>query len=256
MNRRLFHCGSELFEAFGLSLESAIRYADYCQEPLWFHRHGIRFTAAAFLITDLGAKDGDWTEAHTVRFFPWESVLGILNIKGAVIPQEHTCEQIREWLSTLQRPAVTYPLVHAESRCLAVILIGTPRSVRSKGGKARLKSDVWSLQPTIAEHYGSPKGGPVELTIEVFSTQPDLPDVDRISNSVMDAFVGLAYKDDKQIVHLRPRVFESLSAFARLGCGTEPIPHYELEDIPPGSLFPLAGGIRDYYVVRIRAAGY
>ena len=72
----------------------------------------------------------------------------------------------------------------------------------------------------------------------------------------MDAFVGLAYKDDKQIVHLRPRVFESLSAFARLGCGTEPIPHYELEDIPPGSLFPLAGGIRDYYVVRIRAAGY
>lgn len=256
MNCKLFHRGPELFDAFGVSLESEIQYADYCREMIWLHRDGIRFTAGALLITDLGANDGDWTEARTVRFYPWHNILGILNIRGATTLQEYTCEQIREWLSSLMPPVITYPLLHVESRCLALILTGAPRSVRSKRGKARLKSDVRSLQRTLQERFGSPMSGPVELMIDVFSTQPaSLPDADQFSNSVMDAFEGLAYKDDKQVVHLRPRVFDSAAAFFGFECRSEPMPHYELEDIPSASLFPLTGGIPDYYVVRIRAAG-
>ena len=120
-----------------------------------------------------------------------------------------------------------------------------------------MKQDVAALRQPIEKGLGRPMTGPVELMIDVFSTEPlGLPDVDRFSNSVMDAFQGLAYTDDKQVVHLRPRVFESSAAFEVLECRSEPMPHFELEDVPPGSLFPLSHGIGDYYVARVRTAGY
>jgi len=253
MDSTLFHRGSELFKAFGVSMESEIQYADYCREMIWLHRDGIRFTANALLITDLRRNDSDWTEVHALRFYPWENVLSILNVKGDATIQEYTREQIREWISSLELPPVTYPLLYVEHGYLVLALEGAPRSVRSKGGKARLKQDVWGLQRTIEAQFGSPRSGPIELKIDVFSDEPmSLPDVDRFSSSIMDVLEGLAYKDDKQVVHLRPRVFESSAAFVKLECRSDPMPHYEVQDIAPGSLFPLAEGFCSYYVVRVR----
>ena len=105
--------------------------------------------------------------------------------------------------------------------------------------------------------FGSPLKGRVELMIDVFASESvGLPDVDRFSNSVMDAFQGVAYEDDRQVIDLRPRVFESREALMQLEVRSEPMSHFELEDVPPSSLFPLSQGIVDYYVVRVRVEGY
>lgn len=254
VKERLFHCGSELFDAFGISLESELTYADFCTEMIWLHRDGIRFTRDVLLITDLRQSDGDWAEAGKLRFYPWENVQGVRNVKGAAILQEYESDQIREWVSSLAQSRVTYPYLDVTRGHIAFVLEGAPRSVRSKGGKARLREEILKHRDTIGQALGRPMQGPVEMMIDVFSSEPvKLPDADRFSNSIMDAFQGLAYLDDKQVKHLRPRVFESSSAFERLECTSEPMPHFEIEDIPPGSLFPLATGMRDYYVVRIRS---
>ena len=253
VNEGLFHRGSELFDAFGVSLESEITYTDFCKELIWLHRDGIRFARDALLITDLRQSDGDWAEAGELRFYPWDNVQGIRNVKGATILQEYECDQIREWVSSLAQSSVTYPYLGVTRGHIAFVLEGAPRSVRSKGGKARLREEVLRQRETIEDALGRPMQGPVEMMIDVFSSEPvSLPDADRFSNSVMDAFQGLAFVDDKQVRHLRPRIFESSSPFERLECTSEPMPHFEIEDIPPGSLFPLATGVRDYYVVRIR----
>lgn len=253
VKERLFHCGSELFDAFGISLESEITYADFCEEMIWLYREGIRFTRDALLITDLHEGQCDWAEAGELRFYPWDNILSIRNVKGVEVLQEYECHQIREWVSSLAHPSMTYPYLRATRGHIAFIVEGTPRSFRSKGGKARLREDVLSRREAIEASFGRALQGPVEMMVDVFSTSPaNFPDVDRFSNSIMDAFQGLAYLDDKHVKHLRPRVFESSSAFERLECTSEPMPHFEIEDIPPGSLFPLATGMLDYYVVRIR----
>lgn len=253
----LFHKGSELFNAFGASVESEFRYADFCRELIWIHRDGIRFTPDALLITDLRATQDDWTQADSVRFYPWYNVLALLNIKGARTLHEYTVGEIKSWLSSLPVASVTYPLLHAEPHHLALAFVGTPRSFRSKGGRARLKADVEAQRRAVEAGFGSPLKGRVELMIDVFATESvGLPDVDRFSNSVMDAFQGVAYEDDRQVIDLRPRVFESREALKQLEVRSEPMPHFELEDVPPSSLFPLSQGIVDYYVVRVRVEGY
>ena len=88
--------------------------------------------------------------------------------------------------------------------------------------------------------------------IDIFSSDfSRLPDVDRTSITIMDAFEGTVYGNDKQVRHLQPRIFSSTSAYIKLECQSEPMEHYTVENIPAGSLYPLATGILDYYVVRI-----
>lgn len=239
-----------------MSLESELTFADFCTDLIWLDGSGIRFTQDALLISDLREGQDDWTEAENVRFYPWYNVFGIRNVKGTTVLREYARPEIEAWLGSLRWASAAYPYLHVVRTRLALILEGAPRSVRSKGGKARLKADVEQQRDAIEARFGRPLQGPVEMAIDVFSSEPvELPDVDRFSNSIMDVFQGMAYEDDKQVRHLRPRVHEAGSAFEHLECTSEPMLHFSIDDIPPGALYPLSSGIRDYYVVRIQPYG-
>ncbi len=145
-----------------------------------------------------------------------------------------------------------FPFLQVRTGSVACIFEGIPKSVRSKGGKQRLKQEVNNLKSEIQRSFPTPDTGHVEMMIDIFSSNPkELPDVDRLSISVMDAFEGIVYEDDKQVRRLQPRIIETVSAYKRLECTTDPMAFLEVENLPVGSLYPLATGVLDYYVVRI-----
>lgn len=247
-----FHTGTELFRRFNLSVESEITYSDYCQEMLFVHQHGIKFTDKALLMLYPAREHDDWIEAESIEFCPWENVISLRNVRGGEVLEEYSHSELDEWLATIPTPRLQYPILSARRGSVAYIVQGIPKSARSKKGKERLKQDVLGFKDTIRGNFGSPATGPVEIMIEVFSSDTiRLPDVDRMSITIMDAFEGTVYENDKQVRHLQPRVFSSATAYKKLECQTEPMDQYELKNVPAGSLYPLATGVLDYYVVRI-----
>jgi hypothetical protein len=253
MSNHLYHLGNELFRKFDLSVESEITFADHCKDMIFTYKYGIGFTSGAILFLEPSLGQDDWIESETIRFYSWENILSIQNISGIDVLAEFDQNQIRAWCSSLSVPEISYPYSNIREGNLAFIFQGQPRSVRSTGGKRKFREYVELSRQRILEQCPSPVIGYVEMHIDIFSTcTAELPDVDRLSTTIMDAFQGLVYKDDKQIKDLQPRVFDSSKAFMKLECQTEPVPHFELHNIPAGSLFPLATGILDYYVVRLR----
>jgi hypothetical protein len=252
MSLRLFHPGTDLFSRFGLDVESEVVFADYCTEMIFVYRDRIRFTTHALLIVDSPYGLDDWLDAESIQFYAWHNILSFQNVRGSTVLAQFDHSQIEPWLSSLPPLEHTLPLVHIREGNVVFFLEGVPRSVRSEGGKRRLRRWAEEIRPIVSQTYSSPCRGPVEMMIDIFTTRPaELPDVDRLSTALMDTFNGLVYEDDKQIRHLQPRVFESRSAFTQLKCRTEPMEHYELSAIPPASVYPLAMGVTDYYVVRI-----
>jgi len=248
----IFNEGSILFDKFKISMESEIIFSDYCHDTIFMYKHGIKFTDKALLILYPAKKYDDWIEAESIDFSPWDNILGFQNIRGSEIIEEFSHTEIKNWLSTIPNYQIQYPHLYARRGDISYIVQGTPKSARSKKGKGRLKQDVQDRKDIIKQHFGPPATGSIEIMIEVFSSDLNqLPDVDRLSITIMDAFEGTAYINDKQVRQLRPRVFSSTSAYTRLECQTEPVAHFEVENIPAGSLFPLATGIFDYYAVRI-----
>lgn len=252
MTVKLFHPGTELFRRFGFDVESEIVFADYCTDMIFIYKNAIRFTPQALLIIKPTYDQDDWIQAESIRFYAWDNVLSFQNVRGSSVLAEFDQSTIRKWLASLPFLAHRPPFASVQEGNLVFFFEGVPRSVRSVGGKRRLKERVQEIRSTVTEYYPTPCCGPVEMMIDVFTSSPaELPDVDRLSTSLMDAFQNLVYKDDKQIRHLQPRVFESRSAFERLECRTEPMEHFEVSGIPPASLYPLAMGIADYYVVQL-----
>ena len=247
-----YHTGALLFDKFKISIESEITYSDYCKHNIYVHKYGVKFTDKALLMLYPSKEQDDWIESKSIDFCPWDNIIGIQNIRGHEILEEFSSSEIKRWLSTITTTRVHYPFLHAERGHVVYIVQGVPKSERSKKGKKRLKQDVRKRIDFIQKHFGSPAKGPVEMLIEVFSTDPNqLPDVDRMSITIMDAFEGTVYETDKQVRQLNPRVFSSTSACKKLQCQTEPMEHYEIENIPAGSLYPLSTGVLDYYVIRI-----
>lgn len=248
----LFHDGHELFRQFNLSVESEITYTDFCTENIFIYNNGIKFTPKALLMIYPAYEHDDWIEAETIKSYPWENVYNIQNVRGNTVLEEFEHAKIAKWLSSLPCKDVKYPFLHVRTGNVAYIVEGVPKSERSKRGKQRLKEEIQKLEPVIQRSFYRPVIGPVEMMIDIFSFNPEkLPDVDRLSISIMDAFESIVYASDKQVRHLQPRVFESGTAYERLECKTDPMPHYEINNIPAGSLYPLSTGVLDYYVVRI-----
>ncbi|MDY6790205.1 MAG: hypothetical protein SWH54_02945 [Thermodesulfobacteriota bacterium] len=248
----MFHTGSELFERFNLSLESEIIYSDYSRSMIFVYRHAIKFTDKAILILYPAKDHGDWIEAESIDFSPWENIIGFQNFRGSDAIEEFSRPEIDNWLSTIPTSCLQYPFLYARQGKVAYIVEGVPKSAHSRKGKERLKQEVLKRKDLIQEYFGSPATGPVEIMIDIFSSDfKRLPDVDRASITIMDAFEGAVYENDKQVRHLQPRVFSSTSAFIKLECQTEPMEGYTVENITAGSLYPLATGVLDYYVVRI-----
>ena len=254
----LFHHGKELFDRFGLSVESEITFTDYCSQLIFPYQSDIRFTSKSLIF--VSPKEGfqnsvdDWIEVETLEFLPWHSILSFQNMKGAEIVDQYDQKVIADWLSTVTDPPMSFPYVDVRKGHIAFIVHGKPRSIRSPGGKRSFRKKVEGKRANIRAVYPTPFSGNVEMRIDVFSANADAddrPDVDRLSGLITDAFQGIAYVDDKQIRDLRPRIIDVSHAFTKLECRTDPMGCFELTDIPLGSLFPLAIGEKEYYVVRI-----
>lgn len=255
----LFHLGKELFDQYGLSLESEITFSDYCRNLIFGYRDNIKFTSKSLIF--FYPKDGlerysldDWIENKNIDFYPWDSVLSFQNIKGDKILEEFGVTDINRWLATIQDPKIDYPYIYVEKGHIVFIVIGTPRSIRSRKGKLWLKKEVKAKQKYIAKICPRPFSRDVEIKVDIFLEDVDSdhrPDVDRLSSLITDAFEGIAYINDKQIKDLRPRIVDVSQAYTKLECRTHPMSCFSLEDMPTGSLFPLSTGIKDYYVIRI-----
>ena len=254
----LFHDGKELFDKFALSIESEITFTDYCKDMIFPHQANIKFTSKSLIFTY--PKDGfndscdDWIEVEMLDFYPWHNVLNFQNIKGAEVLEEFDRQAIADWLSGIDDPSVTFPYIDVRMGHIAFVAEGRPRSMRSKRGKRSLKEKVELKADEVRFIYPTPFRGNVEMKIDIFSSDPnsnDRPDIDRLSGLITHAFQGVAYVDDKQIRDLRPRIVDVSQAFAQLECRSDPMDCFELSDIPLGSVYPLAVGKTEYYVIRI-----
>jgi len=252
MNNSFFHDGHELFQKFNISFESVITFTDFCQELILPQKKAIKFTQRALLISHPSQNLDDWIEEEVIEFCTWESVHNIQNISGNTVLEEFDHPEIAKWLSFLPCLEMNFPFLQVRTGNVVCIFGGVPKSMRSKGGKERLKQEVQNRKLEIQRFFPAPVHDHVEMMIDIFSSCPqELPDVDRLSISVMDAFEGVVYVNDKQVRRLQPRVIDSSNAFRRLECATEPMSLLKIDDIPPGSVFPLACGVLNYYVVRI-----
>jgi Holliday junction resolvase RusA-like endonuclease len=254
MNTTLFHTGDEFFKKFNISLESVITYTDFCQEPIFTRKEDIRFTPKAMLLRNSSHSMiwDEWIEEEDIDFCPWDCVHNIQKIYVKAVLQEFDHAEIAKWLLSLPRLEFNYPFLHVRSGNVACIFKGIPKSERSKGGKQRIKQEAKNLKLEIQKYFHAPDPDHVEMMIDIFSSHPkDLPDVDRLSISIMDAFEGVVYLNDKQVRRLQPRVIETETAYRRLECTSDPMALLKIENMPSGSLYPLANGELDYYVVRI-----
>jgi Holliday junction resolvase RusA-like endonuclease len=193
-------------------------------------------------------------EVDRLEFYPWYNVLSFENVKGVEVVDEYDQTDIANWLSGIYDPPITFPYVNVREGHIAFIVDGKPRSMRSAGGKRSFKDKVEQKAEEIRSVYPLPFRENVEMRIDVFSSDPksnDRPDVDRLSGLITDAFQGIAYVDDKQIRDLRPRLIDVSQAFTQLECRSDPMGCFEITDMPLGSVYPLALGIAEYYVVRI-----
>ena len=239
-------------------MESEIIYSDYCSEPLFTHKNTLIFTNKALIFAnpkDRYWKINDhWYEVDFLEFVPWKSVFGIRNIDRNKVLEEFDQKKIYNWLSTLKEPDIEFPHIEVKRGELIFIATGIPKSVRSKMGKAAFRSQVASKQKEIQTIYPNPFTGYIEMKIDVFFedlTGIHRPDVDRLSTLISDAFEGIAYVNDKQIVDLRPRIINTANAYSKLEIQTNPMSIFSIKDIPIGSVFPLAMGIKNYYVIRM-----
>ena len=209
MEKSLFYDGHDLFNKFKLSVESEITYIDFCKETIFLHKN-IKFTSKALLMVYPTDCHDDWIEAESIEFCPWDSVYNIENINGNTVLEEFGHTEIMKWLMSLSSKNVKYPFLHVRTGSVACIFEGVPKSARSKIGKQRFKKEVHNLKSSIQRSFPTPDPDHVEMMIDIFSSNPEkLPDVDRLSISIMDAFEGIVYLNDKQIRLLQPRVFES-----------------------------------------------
>lgn len=252
MPTSLYHSGTELFQKFRVNVESEITFTDYCKVLLFPYKHAIKFTPRALLFQYPPYEHDDWFTVETIEIVPWENVHCIENVRGRRVWKRTNAKTLQEWLSTLSNPTVEYPFLQARLGHIALMLEGVPRSERSRGGKRRMRQIAENISPIIRESNPSLTSGPVQMRIEIFSTEPSaLPDVDRLSSGILDAFEGIVYENDKQVTELRPRVINTKDAFAILRCQTNPMEHFTVQNMPVAALYPLATGLRDYYVIRI-----
>jgi Holliday junction resolvase RusA-like endonuclease len=258
----LFHEGKELFDKFELSIESEITFTDYCKDMIFIHQANIRFTSNSLIFTypknGFHNKHDDWIEVEMLEFYPWHNVLNFQNVKGAEVLEEFDQQAIADWLAGISDPPITFPYIDVRTGHITFVADGRPRSMRSTGGKRSFKEKVELMADEVRAIYPTPFRGNVEMKIDIFSSDPnsnDRPDVDRLSGLITDAFQGVAYVDDKQIRDLRPRIIDVSQAFAQLECRSDPMGCFELTDIPLVSVYPLAVGKTEYYVVRISYYG-
>jgi Holliday junction resolvase RusA-like endonuclease len=257
-NGKLYRSGNAFMDLFRLPPESEIAYTDGCREIMirWVNNE-VKFTSKAILYYNPKyiARDSayeDYIESQIVYFIPWNNIYSIYKVKGDKKLKTYDSISLNNCLSKIVDPVIKYPFFRLANWQLVFIDKGKPKSSRSKGGKRRFKEEIDLQIDHIRQFIPKPFGGDIEIKIDVFlEDKNDHADVDRFSTHILDAFKGIVYKDDKQVKDLRPRVIDVSNAYDVLECRTDPMSTFTIEDIAPGALYPLATGIKNYYVVRM-----
>lgn len=252
----LYHNGSELMEQLGLTFESVVLFSDYCELPIFIHPERIKYTKYMLLFCDrdrfLGYEFYDWLEWDRIEICPWENILEINVMKGVDIKRSIKREEIDTWLSQLNDQKMDFPFSNIRKGEITIIVEGRPHSERSKKGSENIRNIIKSFGPQIRNILPVPISKPIQIGIDVFSLGSlEIPDIDRFTHPILDAFEGLIYEKDRQIKELKPRVFDSSKAIVQLECRLEPMGLYEIENIATGALYPLAKGVMNYYVIRV-----
>jgi hypothetical protein len=253
----LYHKGKDFLERLRLPHESEIAYTDGCREIMIKWENNVKFTSKAILSYDrmylpIRQRDDDWIETTLVEFCPWHNIEAIYKIKQDKLLNTYNSDFLKKCLLEIQDPEMRYPFLRVSPWQIVYIDVGKPKSSRSKGGKRRFREDVMVHLDKIQRIFPNPPRGKIEMKIDVFfESNENHADVDRFSTHILDAFNGIAYKDDKQVKDLRPRVLDVSRAYDVLECRTEPMGLFSVDNIPTAVLFPLATGVTSYYAVTI-----
>ena len=258
MSMNLFHNGREMMEQLGLTFESEVLFSDYCKRTIFVGRpERIKFTKDLLLFCDRDNYYGhdyesdDWLEWERIEICHWQNILGIDIVKGSNTKRTIKKEELDDWLDQQKVPKINFPFWNIRKGNITAIINGRPHSERSKKGNEKIKAIIRSSENRIKKILPSPYSGHFQMSIDVFSTKLfKLPDLDRFTHPILDAFEGILYKNDKQLNELKPRVIDSSKVIVKLECRSEPMGLFEIENITTGSLFPLSIGLRDYFVIR------
>jgi hypothetical protein len=253
VKKSLFCSGEGLEQAFALTPESEILFADGSRELFLELYEGMRYTPELLLLCNGGLPNDDWQESETIQICPWNNILGIHVIDGSKLRRVIGSQELSTWRSALPSIPCSLPYIDVTDDNIVIILSGRPYSERSQRSAGRQQRSLQTLYPEIRSVIPAPRTEPMAMNIEVFTTEADqLPDVDRLAKPIMDVFKGVVYRDDKQVRSLQPKVLDVTNAFITLECRTVPMALHEVGHVPVGDLFPLANGIWDYYTVRMR----
>jgi len=259
MGLNLYHNGREMMEQLGLTFESEVLFSDYCKDTIFVGRpERIKFTKDLLLFCDSDVYSGhdyepdDWLEWERIEICHWQNILGIDIVKGSKTKRTIKKEELDAWLDQKKVPKISFPFFNIRRGNITVIIEGRPYSERSTTGKKKIKAIIGSYGDQIRKVLPEPRSEHIQMSIDVFSTElSKIPDIDRFTHPILDAFEGIVYKNDKQLKELKPRVIDSSRAIVKLECRTEPMGLFEIENITTGSLFPLSIGLRDYFVIRV-----
>ena len=255
----LYHNGRKMMEQLGLTFESEVLFSDYCKDTIFVgHPERIKFTKDLLLFCDsdnyygLDYESDDWLEWDRIEICHWQNILEIDVVKGSNTERTIKKEELKAWLDQQKVPKITFPFFNIRRGNITVIIEGRPHSERSTKGKEKIKTIIRSSGDQIRKVLPAPRSEHIQMSIDVFSTElSEIPDIDRFTHPILDAFEGIVYKNDKQLKELKPRIIDSSKAIVKLECRTEPMGLCEIEDITTGSLFPLSIGLRDYFVIRV-----
>ena len=245
-------------EQLGLTFESEVLFSDYCKDAIFVGRpERIKFTKELLLFCDNDIYHGheyesdDWLEWERIEICHWQNILEIDVVKGSKTKRIIKKDELDAWIDNQEVPKITFPFWNISRGNITVIIDGRPHSERSKRGNENIKAIIRSSEKRIRKILPVPYSGHVQMSIDVFSTKLlELPDLDRFTHPILDAFEGILYKNDKQLKELKPRVIDSSKVIVKLECRSEPMGLFEIENITTGSLFPLSVGLRDYFVIR------
>lgn len=236
-----------------------IVFSDGTHSEFMHYEQGIRFTKDMLFLCQNSSwikeatESDDWQDWEIIEICSWENIISIDRHKGANVIRSIPHNEIISWLNNLEEIPLSFPILRIKGRTIAIIMDGRPYSERSERSLIRQKNIYQSLLSKIASTVKKPIELPTYLFIDVFTTQKDkLADADRFVQPIMDFFKGILYEDDSQITGLYPRIFNMNTQFTILECRTEPMGLSFFENIPVGSLFPLAKNVRDYYVIRFK----
>lgn len=210
----MFYAGNKISADFGLTPTSHIAFSDFT-EDMWHPENRVKFTKEALLFCYGGneylPEDYFWKEYDDIEVCSWDCVDSfiVINDEGETV-KNISHEEIDSWRQGLDEIDFSFPKTIVDKGNCAIYLEGIPISERSKGkGKANLKEKINSIRPELKSFYKDPIDCSVKISIYVFTTQyspkgkgRQLPDIDRISQPIIDSLKGLIFIDDNQVIEV------------------------------------------------------